>query len=211
MTMLANVCPNCGKVCPANAKVCPVCHHSLPVRSNPEPNIKDSPTRHNKKLLRGLGLVAIVVGIVIFVVLCKNLTTADAYYRYEGLVVSGYDQSGRLTRRWCYVIKGENFYGKSQANFSIAYLGNHEAAVKNKGTSNLAKAYRRAPHYELRVTAHRATFTGPQLLKIPIKGRSLLGSDKTGLQWPDGYLRNLTNDSRVVKVKIDRIFSNSTI
>lgn len=68
MAMLAIVCPNCGKVCPLKTKECPACHHPL---ADIQPkkvtvNAVQSP-RKNKKLLRWLAIIAIILGAVLFI------------------------------------------------------------------------------------------------------------------------------------------------
>lgn len=211
IAMLAIVCPNCGKVCPLRTKECPVCHHPL---TDIQPkkvtvNAPQSP-RYNKKLLRWLAIISVILGAALFVYFSKTYTINQNFNKYEGLIVRTYDQSGTQRGQYCYVIQNQQHYKKSALNLNLAYTGTKVSAIQNQQTVRLKQIYKQKPHYQLQIRAKQTTITGPQKIVIQISGHKVMNTRKMDLNWPNEKVNGRQEDSTAIKARIIPVYSSET-
>lgn len=186
-TMLAIVCPNCGKVCPLGTKQCPVCHHRLPQKAQRLP-VPQSSRRLNSKVLGIIAGIALVIFVAFMAYNLNHGFTNISNSPYTVINISYYRNHQQKIITQYFIVK--QFVGqKSQDRFEMAYLGAGKKGlnqVRNNDIGRLQKIFKNAPHYQFKVSQRQANLTGPYPTKIKLTRQMVRSNNSISVtKFPD--------------------------
>lgn len=185
-TMLALVCPNCGKVCPLGTKECPNCHHALPKNSRKVPMPRQSSRRFSKNFLRAIAGIAVILFVAFMAYSLGKGYTARSNSPYT-VVTLTYYRSHQTQAMTQYFIVKQHIRSQQQTHFVIAYLGSGKAGqnrVRNNDIGVLRDRFNASTHYRFYIGNKRSNLSGPNRTKIDLSRQYVIRKSDKGSQFP---------------------------